>query len=741
MSSTIERPAGTPLPEPSRRERLQRLPQRELKVRGADGTLVLTHMFTAITALLVGGIAGLLQSLEHSGRVHLPEFLGYYKLLTAHGILMAIVFTTVFILGFFYAGMAAVTDGELYQGPRTLAWAGYWTMIVGAVLVVIPLLAGQASVLYTFYAPMQANPWFYVGLTLFVVGSWIGGAAIFAQYAQWRKAYGATSSPLFSFMAVATMLVWQVATLGVAVEVLFQLIPWSFGWTDTIDVLLSRTLFWFFGHPLVYFWLMPAYTAWYLVMPKLIGGRVFSDNLARLSFMLLIVFSIPVGLHHQFMEPGVESGWKLLQAGLTFAVVIPSLVTAFSLWATMELAGRAKGYGGMFGWLRGLPWKDARFLGLMMGMLVFIPGGAGGLILASFNLNQAVHNTIFITGHFHLTVATASALTFISTMFWLIPHIRGRRITPRANKWMLAQVWTWVLGMVVMSTSMHVVGLMGAPRRTKWVDYGSSETLASSWVPYQVGMAIGGTILFVSVVLAFSIMVYLATKAPVGTATEPAQEFPLADAPRTGLEVPAWLERWRLWLTVLGVLIVAAYAAPIAQIFSDDTDNGAKAVQSFKGDEGKEEMPWVAEEKADDSASSNADSAAAAEPTPTNTKPDAATAGTMVDVELGEDGGKLFLRPSVEKVAAGTTTFAIKNTGAMPHEFVALKTDTAPDALEVTDSGTAKEDGRVAGTEPISPGSDVTYVTLDLEPGKYVLLCNVTGHYGLGQYAAFEVTG
>ncbi len=729
MTGTVERPADQ-LPEPARRERLRRLPDRELRLGRSESRLVITHVMTAMVAMLLGGIAGLLQSLQRGGSVELLDWLGYYQLVTAHGILMAIVFTTVFILGFFYAGMAAVTDGELYEGPKMLAWAGYALMMLGGVLVIVPLLAGEATVLYTFYAPMQAHPAFYVGLAAFVVGSWLGGFAIFAQYATWRRAYGAVSSPLFAFMAVATMLVWQVATLGVAAEVLLQLIPWSLGWVDTVDVLLSRTLFWFFGHPLVYFWLMPAYTAWYLVMPKLIGGRVFSDNLARLSFMLLIVFSIPVGLHHQLMEPGVDSGWKLVQVGLTFAVVIPSLVTAFSLWATMELAGRARGYTGMFGWLKGLPWKDARFLGLMMGMLVFIPGGAGGLILASFNLNQVAHNTIFVTGHFHLTVATAAALTFIATMFWLVPHAAGRRITPRANTWMLAQVWSWTIGMAIMSTSMHIAGLLGQPRRTKVIDFGTGEDIASSWGPYEMGQAIGGTVLFVSVILAFGIIVYLATKAPRETATEPRAEFPLADPPRTGLEVPAWLERWRLWLTVLAVLIVAAYTGPILEIFDQD-GTGAKGVQSFKGSEGGNSLP---------SAAAGAASAASDEPQATATKPAAAAAGTTVDVELGEDGGKLFVRPSVDEVDAGTVTFAVSNTGAMPHELVVLKTDVDPGKLPTTGSGTADEDGRLGEVAQLTPGSDTMYLTLDLEPGKYVLLCNVPGHYALGQYVGFTVT-
>lgn len=712
----------------TRTERLRRLPSRTLELHRADGLLVNVHIITAFIALLLGGIAGLLQSLQHSGRFDIPFGMGYYQLLTAHGILMALVFTTFFILGFFYSGMAVTTDGALLPMVRATAWLSYCTMVIGCVFVIVPLLRGNASVLYTFYAPLQASPAFYIGLTLFVVGSWMGGWAIFSQYATWRRTLDAPAMPLFAFMAVATMLVWQVATLGVATEVIVQLIPWSFGWVDRVDVLLSRTLFWFFGHPLVYFWLMPAYVAWYLVMPKLIGGRVFSDNLARLSFLLLLVFSVPVGLHHQLMEPGIAPGWKLLQTTLTFMVVIPSLMTAFALFGTMERAGRARGYGGLFGWLRGLPWKDARFLALFLGMFTFIPGGAGGLILASFDLNQVAHNTIFVTGHFHLTVATAVALTFIGTAYWLVPHAAGRSITPRANTIMRVQIWTWAVGMLVMSGAQHIVGLMGAPRRTKWIDYGSTESLTQSWVPYQTAMAVGGTILFVSVLLAVGIVFHLAFRAPRGGVDGVVRsEYPLADPPRSGLEVPRWLERWRLWLAMLAVLIIAAYATPIATILRDDSP-GALGSTAHQGDEGGRRMPEAA-------AVASAD-----EPEVLSEAPAAAAAGTTVPVTLGEDDGELFVRAKPDAVAAGTVTFAVSNTGSMPHEFVLLKTDTPAGKLPAGDGGKVKETGRIAYVPTMAPSSAPAYITMDLKPGKYVMLCNVPGHYGLGQYAAFTVT-
>ena len=100
------------------------------------------------------------------------------------------------------------------------------------------------------------------------------------------------------------MAMWQIATLGVAVEILSMLLPWSLRLIDATDPQLARTYFWFTGHPLVYFWLLPAYISWYGMLPKQAGGKLFSDSLARLAFWLFLIVSVPVGLHHQFVDPG-----------------------------------------------------------------------------------------------------------------------------------------------------------------------------------------------------------------------------------------------------------------------------------------------------------------------------------------------------------------------------------------------------------------------------------------------------
>jgi len=88
-------------------------------------------------------------------------------------------------------------------------------------------------------------------------------------------------------------------------------------------------------------------------------------------------------------------------------------------------------------------------------------------------------------------------------------------------------------------------------------------------------------------------------------------------------------------------------------------------------------------------------------------------------------------------VKAGRVVFAIRNRAAMTHELIVIRTDLAPDALPI-EGGKAKEDGKVGGVANIAAGVS-RKLTLDLTPGRYVLICNVPGHYQLGMRVALTV--
>lgn len=542
-----------------------------IKVDKKDAKLSMAHLYVAFIALALGGLAGLLQVLVRSGKFTLPAGITYYQVLTVHGVLLGLILTTFFIMGFQFAAISR-TSGTLTKRARMVGWIGFWMMTVGTIMSATMVLLNEASVLYTFYAPLMAHPIFYFGLVFVVVGSWLDGAAMISTYIRWKKQNKGQVGPLLSFMVVINNVLWITATLGVATTVLVQIIPWSLGWVDSINVLVSRTLFWYFGHPLVYFWLLPAYMAWYVVIPKVIGGKIFSDSLARLSFILFLLFSVPVGFHHQLMEPGIDPAWKFLQVILTFLVVIPSLMTAFSMFATFESAGRAKGATGLFGWIKKLPWQDARFMVPFIGMLAFIPAGAGGIVNASNQLNQVVHNTIWVTGHFHLTLATSVVLTFFGIMYWLVPHLTGRKLTKKMNKLAIIQAIIWAVGMTFMSGAMHAAGLLGAPRRSSFSTYGDSAR-AAEWIPYQVAQAVGGSILFIGIILILIIFINLAFFAPKGE-----EEFPVGEVSDKAEKTPMVFENWKLWIGITVILIIFAYTLP----FTDMIQNAPPGSKGFK---------------------------------------------------------------------------------------------------------------------------------------------------------------
>jgi cytochrome c oxidase subunit I len=542
-----------------------------IKVDPRDAKLSMAHFYVAFTALAVGGLMGLLQVLVRSGKFELPAGISYYEVLTVHGVLLGLVLTTFFIMGFQLAAVSR-TAGAHSNAARRIGWIGFWVMLIGTVAAATMILMNKASVLFTFYAPLQAHWIFYAGLTLVVVGSWLDGVALLMTYVRWRRNNPGQPSPLLSFMAAVNTILWIVATIGVAATVLIQLLPWSLGLVDRVDVLVSRTLFWYFGHPLVYFWLLPAYMCWYAIIPKIIGGKIFSDSLARLSFILFLLFSIPVGFHHQLMEPGIDPAWKFLQVVLTFLVVIPSLMTAFALFATFERTGRLKGATGVMGWLKKLPWNDARFTVPFIGMAAFIPAGAGGMVNASNQMDQVVHNTIWVTGHFHLTLATSVVLTFFGISYWLIPHLTGRTLTKKMNKLAIIQAWIWFIGMTFMSGAMHAEGLLGAPRRSAFSTYGGAKQ-AAEWIPYQIAQAIGGSILFLGIILVIVIFVNLAFFAPKGE-----EEFPVGEPEDSSEKAPMVFENWKLWLGITVLLILFAYTIP----FIDMIQNAPLGSKGFK---------------------------------------------------------------------------------------------------------------------------------------------------------------
>ena len=515
--------------------------------------LVMAHVWVAIAAFAIGSLMAVMQALSRAG-VELPFRTAelYYLSVTAHGVLLALVFTTFFIMAIGYL-VAETTLGRIMGS--VYAWTGYWVALAGTLMTTVAILSGTSTVLYTFYPPLLAHPTFYLGATMLVIGSWLWCAVMIYSYRDWRRDHPGERVPLAMHGIMTTAIIWILATSGLAFEVLVLVLPWAVGLVEKIDPIQARTYFWWFGHPLTYFWLLPAYVLWYTVIPRVAGGRLFSDALTRVVFVQFILFSTPVGFHHQFTDPGITSGWKLVHTFTTYAIMFPSLVTAFTVIASLEGAGRAKGGTGRFGWISKLPWRDPFFASVALSMVTFALGGFGGAINAAYAMNAMVHNTAWIQGHFHMTVGTAVALTFMGFTYYMLPRMTGRAI---AWPWVaLVQPYLWFAGMMVFSIPNHIAGLLGMPRRIYTGEFQGVEA-AQAWIPLTNLSAVGGVILFVSAMCYVGTVVATMLTSPEGARQPVEYAEPMSTQPAP----PLW-DRFGFWTVVAVVVIAIAYAQPL----------------------------------------------------------------------------------------------------------------------------------------------------------------------------------
>ncbi len=467
--------------------------------RAAERRTMLAFLIWGFSALMIGAAIGPLQALNYGGVNAYPwlrpVLQTYYQGLTIHGVLNAYIFTFFLTCGL----LVYLPARELGLAPNMGLWRTcFAVMAAGTLLLLYAMFDNSSSVLWTFYPPLKGSAFFYLGMTLVAAGSLLPLPILMDLRARWKRRRPGEVTPLVTYMSLVTMLMWFLAAGGVMIELLFQLLPWSLGLRETVDPIVGRTLFWWTGHPIVYFWLMPAYVSWYGLLSRQVGGKLVSDPMARLTFALLLVFSLPVGSHHQWEDPGFSPVWRGILTALTLSVALPSLITAFTIGLSLEFAGRKRGGRGLFGWFTALPWGNPSVAAQVLAMLTFIFGGAGGIVNGSWQLDNLLHNTTWVPGHFHITVGTASAMTFMGIAFWMMPHLTGRRLLSR--RLALAAVWLWFGGMSVFALGMHWAGLHSVPRRA-WVSFLPhtvyERVYGAAHLPLTL-VAVGGVVLWLA---------------------------------------------------------------------------------------------------------------------------------------------------------------------------------------------------------------------------------------------------
>lgn len=435
-----------------------------LKIHDGAEKLIKANAVVAIVVLAVGGLMGLLVVLTRWPSVHLLPADLFYLALTAHGIDILIVWCIFFEVALMYFA-SAILLGSRLAAPK-MGWVAFGLMVLGAAITNWKVLEGNSSVMMTSYVPMQADPLFYVGLILFAVGALIAcfiflGTLVIAKA---EKTYEG-SVPLVTFGALVACII-AVYTIASGAIILIPTFLWSIGLISHIDPLMYKVVWWGMGHSSQQINVAAHIAVWYAIAAILFGAKPLSEKVSRMAYLTYIFFLQIASAHHLLVEPGLSSSYKIFNTSYgMYLAVLGSMIHGLTVPGCIEAAQRKKGFNkGLFEWLRKAPWGNPVFSGMFLSLVGFgFLGGISGVTMGVEQINIMIHNTIYVPGHFHATVAVGTTLAFMAITYFLVPALWQREIVmPGLAK---LQPYLFGLGMAVFSVFMMGAGTLGVSRR------------------------------------------------------------------------------------------------------------------------------------------------------------------------------------------------------------------------------------------------------------------------------------
>ncbi|BBD73149.1 oxidase [Sulfodiicoccus acidiphilus] len=296
------------------------------------------------------------------------------------------------------------------------------------------------------YSSYVLSPFFYFGWLLldfftYGAGIWI----VYHYYVATRQMKQRLPVPVVFFLMI--ILLFMLGYSGVtAADVWDVLAYYHVVGLVPID---NQILFWIFGHSVVYMLWLPAVAALYLLVPILARRPLYSERMGRLSALLYLIFSNNVPIHHLYMV-NIPVSLKILQEVFTYAVVVPSMMTFFNLWATAK--------GAKFTWNVISAFTVTSFAGA-------IGAGVTGIANGTIAFDAVIHNTMWVVGHFHAMILLSIVPGAMAVFYYMMPMLTGREWYSKSMAW--GHFWGYVVGAAMISVGFDQLGLYGIVRRSE----------------------------------------------------------------------------------------------------------------------------------------------------------------------------------------------------------------------------------------------------------------------------------
>ncbi|MCC7366829.1 MAG: cytochrome c oxidase subunit I [Chloroflexi bacterium] len=421
----------------------------------------LLYIATGVLFLAVAGFEALLMRVQLTWpRLEFLSPHAYNVLFTMHGTTMVFLVGMPILFGFINYIVPLQIGAHDMAFPRLNALS-YWTFLFGSLILHFSFLLNAAPDMGWYaYAPLTVRPYstgqgvdfWVISLLVTAVGSIATAVNVVVTVAKLR-APGLTAFrlPIFTWMAVATSIIALYALPPLAAAQIMLLFDRFFGthfYNAALgaDPLLWQHLFWFFGHPEVYILILPAFGMISEIVPVFAGKRIFGYPFVVGSGMFIAFYSMLVWAHHMFTA-GMGFIPDAFFGATTMVIAIPTGVKILNWLATI--------WGGRIRFT--IPMMYALAL-----LIMFPIGGVTGVHFATVPIDWQTSDTYYVVAHFHYVLFPGTVFASLGGLYYWFPKMSGRMLDERLGKW---QFWLTIVGVNLTFFPMHVVGLMGMPRR------------------------------------------------------------------------------------------------------------------------------------------------------------------------------------------------------------------------------------------------------------------------------------
>jgi heme/copper-type cytochrome/quinol oxidase subunit 1 len=260
-------------------------------------------------------------------------------------------------------------------------------------------------------------------------------------------------------------------------------------------------LFWFFGHPEVYILILPAFGIISEVVPVFSRQPLFGYKAVVLSGMAIGVLGFTVWAHHMFAT-GMPTLALLFFSADSFLIGVPTGIKIFAWLATM--------------WGGKLRFKTPMLFAIGH-IAMFTIGGLDGIHMAVVPVDWQITDTYYVVSHIHYVLFGGALFGLFAGLYYWFPKFSGRRLGESLGKW---HFWTMFIGMNLVFFPMHILGLLGMPRRI--YTYGAGL----GWDIWNLIETIGAFIVALSILI-FVVNFWVSVRKPQTNEADPWDAFTL----------------------------------------------------------------------------------------------------------------------------------------------------------------------------------------------------------------------